>query len=78
MLSNFPMIFISVKNNLRVREVLKHSQKIYYERQRLIKTSDLNRFLEKAIRKYPPPSISGKILKIKYITQLDTAPPSIT
>ena len=75
MLSNFPMIFISVKNNLRVREVLKHSQKIYYERQRLIKTSDLNRFLEKTIRKYPPPSISGKILKIKYITQLDTAPP---
>ena len=47
MLSNFPILFISVKNNLRVREVIKESKKIYYERQRIIKTSDLNNFLER-------------------------------
>ena len=75
MLSNFPMTFISVKNNLRVREVLKYSQKIYYERQRTIKTSDLNDFLEKTVYKYPPPSVNGKFLKIKYITQLAGSPP---
>ena len=75
MLSHFPMIFISVKNNLRVREVLKYSQKIYYERQRSIKTTYLNKFLEKTIRRYPPPSVNGKFLKIKYITQLSNSPP---
>ena len=75
MLSNFPILFISVKNNLRVREVIKESKKIYYERQRIIKTTDLNNFLEKTVRKYPPPSVNGKFLKIKYITQLGGSPP---
>ena len=75
MLSNFPILFISVKNNLRVREVIKESKQIYYERQRIIKTTDLNNFLEKTVRKYPPPSVNGKFLKIKYITQLGGSPP---
>ena len=75
MLSYYPMVFISVKNNLRVREVLKYAQKIYYELQRSIKTSELNIFLEKLLHKYPPPSVNGKFLKIKYITQISTAPP---
>ena len=75
MLSYYPMVFISVKNNLRVREVLKYAQKIYYESQRSIKTSELNIFLEKLLHKYPPPSVNGKFLKIKYITQISTEPP---
>ena len=33
-LSYFPMIFISVKNNLRVREILKYSKEVYYEREK--------------------------------------------
>ena len=37
--------FISVKNNLRVREILKFSKEVYYERKRTIKTNDLNIFL---------------------------------
>ena len=36
------MLFISVKNNLRLRDVLKFSKEVFYERQRTIKTSDLN------------------------------------
>jgi len=74
-LEYYPMLFISVKNNLRVRDVLKFSKEVFYERQRTIQTSDLNKFLEKIIRKYPPPSSNGKFLKIKYITQISTKPP---
>ena len=75
MLEYYPMLFISVKNNLRVRDVLKFSKEVFYERQRKIQTSDLNKFLEKIIRKYPPPSSNGKFLKIKYITQISSKPP---
>ena len=74
-LEYYPMLFISVKNNLRVRDVLKFSKQVFYERQRKIQTSDLNKFLEKIIRKYPPPSSNGKFLKIKYITQISNKPP---
>jgi len=68
-------MFISVKNNLRVREVLKNARKVYHERQKTIKTNDLNKFLEKVTYHYPPPSVNGKFLKIKYITQLAQRPP---
>jgi GTP-binding protein len=71
----YPLLFISVKNNLRVREVLKAAQDTYYERQRVIKTSELNKFLEYIVHKYPPPSVNGKFLKIKYITQISGSPP---
>jgi len=74
-LAYFPMLFISVKNNLRVRDVLKNARKVYYERQRKIKTNELNIFLEQTLKKYPPPSIKGKFLKIKYVTQLASDPP---
>ncbi len=75
MLAYFPMMFISVKNNLRVRDILKNAREVYYERQRTIKTNELNIFLEKTIHNYPPPSVNGKFLKIKYITQLAQRPP---
>ncbi len=75
MIGYFPMMFISVKNNLRVRDILKNARKVYYERQKTIKTNDLNKFLEKTVYNYPPPSVNGKFLKIKYITQLAQSPP---
>ncbi len=75
MLAYFPIMFISVKNNLRVRDVLKNARKVYHERQKTIRTNDLNNFLEKAVYHYPPPSVNGKFLKIKYITQLAQRPP---
>ena len=75
MLAYFPMLFISVKNNLRVRDVLKNARQVYYERQRMLKTNELNIFLEKIIHQYQPPSVNGKFLKIKYMTQLAESPP---
>tara|TARA_Y100001970_G_scaffold67098_1_gene85518 strand:- start:214 stop:1527 length:1314 start_codon:yes stop_codon:yes gene_type:complete len=75
MLAYFPMLFISVKNNLRVRDVLKNARQVYYERQRMLKTNELNIFLEKIIHQYQPPSVNGKFLKIKYMTQLAGSPP---
>ncbi|GAA4660619.1 ribosome biogenesis GTPase Der [Bartonella pachyuromydis] len=42
---------------------------------RRISTGKLNRWLETVVAHHPPPAISGRRLKIKYITQVKTRPP---
>ena len=74
-IQNYPVQFISVKNNLKIGEILKHILEIDKRRKNKITTSKLNKFLDKAIKYYPPPSTKGKEVKINYITQLHHSPP---
>jgi GTP-binding protein len=69
------MLFISVLQNLRIRDVLKQTFQIYKERQRKLKTSALNEFIKKVTLHYPPPAVKGKNLAIKYGTQVHHSPP---
>jgi GTP-binding protein len=41
-----------------------------------VPTSALNRWFEEAISAHPPPAVSGRRLKLNYITQAKTRPPS--
>jgi GTP-binding protein len=41
-----------------------------------ITTSVLNEVMLKEIEKYSPPAVSGKLVKIKYVTQLPTRTPA--
>jgi GTPase len=43
---------------------------------RRIPTSQINRWLEAAISRNPPPAPSGRRIKIRYATQADTRPPT--
>ena len=73
--THFPILFISIKHNLRVGQVLKETMQVYSEYQKKIKTQELNTFLESAMYKYPPPAVRGKNLKIKYGAQIRHSPP---
>lgn len=42
---------------------------------RRISTGRLNRWLERALAQHPPPAVSGRRLRIKYLTQVKTRPP---
>ncbi len=42
---------------------------------RRISTAKLNQWLETAVAYRPPPAVSGRRLKVKYITQIKTRPP---
>lgn len=42
---------------------------------RRISTGKLNRWLEGVIAHHPPPAVSGRRLKVKYMTQIKTRPP---
>ena len=43
---------------------------------RRVPTNPLNRWLEEAIAAHPPPAVSGRRLKLNYMTQPKTRPPS--
>ena len=74
-LTYYPILFISVAHNLRIREVLKMTLKIFKERQKKIKTADVNEFIKKAMSYHSPPVIKGKNVTIKYGAQVHHSPP---
>jgi GTP-binding protein len=71
-----PIIFCSALTKQRVFKALETALETYQNRKRKIKTSDLNDKLLPIIDATPPPSLKGKYIKIKYITQLPAKVPS--
>lgn len=71
-----PVIFISAITKQRIHKVLETAIRVYENRKRKIPTSRLNQVMLKEISKNPPPSVKGKFVKIKYVTQLPTLAPS--
>ena len=74
-LQYYPILFISVKNNFRLGKVLENSLDIYKRRINKYSTKVLNDFLKSVLSIKRHPSVNGKEVKLKYITQVHTAPP---
>ena len=71
-----PIIFTSVINKQRIFKVLETARAVYEARSRRIATAELNDALLPIVKEQnPPPSVKGKWVKIKYITQLPTPYP---
>lgn len=75
-LDYYPIIFTSVLNKQRVFDVLEKVEEVYANKTKKITTSHLNEVMLEVIQATPPPSVKGKFLKIKYITQLPTPSPT--
>jgi len=74
--SDVPIIFTSVINKQRIFKVLETARQVYQARSRHISTAELNDKLLPIVKEQnPPPSVKGKWVKIKYITQLPTPYP---
>ena len=71
-----PIMFISVLNKQRVLKAIQSAIDVYDRLYTKISTSKLNDYMLDVINKNPPPSVKGKRIKIKYITQLPTKKPS--
>lgn len=71
-----PIIFTSVVTKKRIFQAIELAMKVHENRVKKISTSKLNDIMLKEIEKYPPPSVKGKIINIKYVTQLPTKTPS--
>lgn len=70
------IIFASALTKQRLLKALEATLRVYENRQQKVKTSELNRVMLEAIENYPPPSLKGKYVKIKYVTQLPTHAPT--
>jgi len=70
-----PILFISVIKKQRVFKGLEMAFKVFEYRNLRIPTSELNKFILPIVQKTPPPSNKGKIIKIKFCTQLPTKYP---
>ena len=74
--SDVPIVFISAIEKQRIFKAIEVALEVYDNRQRKIKTSELNEVMLKAIEHYPPPSHRGRYVKIKFVTQLPTYYPA--
>ncbi|MDM8004451.1 MAG: ribosome biogenesis GTPase Der [Bacteroidota bacterium] len=74
--TDYPILFISAITKQRVHKVLELIMSVYENRRRKISTSRLNEVMLAIINETPPPSLKGKHIKIKYVTQLPAAYPA--
>lgn len=68
--TDFPIIFASALTKQRIFKVLETAKDVYLNRKIKIGTTKLNEVMLPLIEAYPPPSIKGKYIKIKYCSQL--------
>lgn len=74
--TDVPIIFTSTITKQRIHKALETAVKVYQSRTQKIPTSKVNEVMLAAIEQYPPPSIKGKYVKIKYAMQLPTYTPA--
>ena len=71
-----PIIFGSVLEKQRIFQVMEKAVEVYDNKTKKIPTSKLNDVMLREIEHYPPPSMKGKHIMIKYITQVQARFPS--
>ena len=68
--TDFPIVFASALTKQRIFKVLETAKDVYLNRKLRIGTSKLSEVMLPIIEAYPPPSIKGKYIKIKYCMQV--------
>ncbi len=71
-----PKVFISAKTKQRLVNIYKLTKEVYEQTSKRVSTSILNKIIMDAVSMTPPVSIRGKRLKIFYVTQVKTNPPT--
>jgi len=74
--SDIPIVFTSIPEKQRIFKAIEMAKRVYENRKQKISTSHLNDVMLEIIEGTPPPSIKGKSIKIKYITQVTGVCPS--
>ena len=71
-----PILFISALTGQRVSKVLDVVDRVSDQTKKRILTSPLNKYFGKWVEKFPPPLYKNRSVKLNYITQVSTAPPT--
>ncbi|GAB4526685.1 MAG: ribosome biogenesis GTPase Der [Amphiplicatus sp.] len=71
-----PIVFLSALTGRNVDRLMPAVTKVYVDWNARVKTPDLNEWLRAATDRHPPPAVSGRRIRIKYIAQVKTRPPT--
>ena len=75
-LKGVPVLTVSARTGKGIDPILKAAFELREAWSRRVGTGELNRWFEQAIEANPPPAPKGKRIKLRYITQVKTRPPS--
>jgi len=75
-LSYAPILFISAKTGQRVEKVLDQVDLVTEQFRKRVPTSPLNKYFGQWVERVPPPMHKNRRVKLNYITQISTAPPT--
>lgn len=73
---NIPVVTLSAARGKGIGTAMETLVETHMKSASHISTSQLNRFLEFALAQKPPPLAKGKSVKLKYMTQVSTTPPT--
>ncbi|ADI38971.1 ribosome biogenesis GTPase Der [Waddlia chondrophila] len=71
-----PKIILSAETGRNVEKIFPTIREVRQESLKRVSTGELNKFVEEAIRQNHPPMIRGKRLRIYYLAQVSTEPPT--
>jgi GTP-binding protein len=71
-----PMAFFSAETGKGVDKLMPAVIRAYVDWNARVKTPDLNEWLRIAVDRHPPPAVSGRRIKLRYIAQTKTRPPT--
>jgi GTP-binding protein len=71
-----PLLTVSGKTGKGIDQLLGAAFEVRQTWSKRVTTGQLNRWFEDAVEKNPPPAPGGKRIKLRYITQVNTRPPS--
>lgn len=74
-LEHCPMIPISALTGRNLEKLFPTILQVHEQRYQKLTTPELNKFIEGCLQRYHPPQISGKRLRIYYMTQTEDSPP---
>ncbi len=74
--NDVPIVFTSAITKQRIHKALETAMDVHQNRIRKIPTSVLNEVMQEVMEHNPPPSVKGKFIKIKFVSQLPTHAPS--
>jgi GTP-binding protein len=75
-IKGIPVLTVSAKTGKGIDQLIGAAFEVREQWSRRIGTGELNRWFEAAIETNPPPAPGGKRIKLRYITQVKSRPPS--
>ncbi len=75
-LPDIPIVMTTATKGQKLDKLMAAVFEIYEKWNRRISTSELNRWLQPLLDHHPPPLTAGRPIKIRYMTQIKTRPPT--